>query len=61
MTETEITEEQFQAYEYVRESGVTNMFDVRNVMTLSGLDRETIIAVMKQYGELMKKYPGVRG
>jgi hypothetical protein len=39
----EITKEQFQAYESVRQSGVTNMFDVRTVGMLSGLDRPTIL------------------
>ena len=53
---TEITEEQFEAYEDVRESGVTNMFDVRTVSELSGLDREEIMTIMKGYSELKEKY-----
>ena len=57
----EITKEEFQAYENVRSSGATNMYHLRVVSELSGLDRSTIIAIMEQYGELMKKYPGVRG
>tara|TARA_R110002012_G_scaffold194059_1_gene361908 strand:+ start:200 stop:370 length:171 start_codon:yes stop_codon:yes gene_type:complete len=52
----EITEEQFEAYEDVRESGVTNMFDVRTVSELSGLDREEIMTIMKGYSELKEKY-----
>lgn len=56
----EITREQFQAYEDVRKSGVTNMFDLRTVMLLSGLDRDTIIAIMRGYEGLDAKYPGVR-
>ncbi len=56
----EITKEQFEAYETVRVSGVTNMFDIRNVRLCSGLDRETIIAIMNNYTELMQKYPDVR-
>ncbi len=59
-TAAEITREEFQDYEDVRESGVTNMFDVGMVEDLSGLDRETIFAIMKQYSELNKKYPCVR-
>ena len=55
-----ITKDEFQAYEYVRESGVTNMFDVRNVQMLSGLDRETIMAIMKNYQELCTQYPEVK-
>ena len=53
---TEITEEQFEAYEDVRESGVTNMFDVRTVSELSGLDREEIMTIMKGYSKLKEKY-----
>ena len=53
---TEITQEQFEAYEYVRESGVTNMFDVKTVGQLSGLEKEEIMTIMKSYGELKEKY-----
>lgn len=52
----EITKQEFEAYEAVRASGVTNMFDVPVVEALSGLDRDTIIAIMKQYGQLEKQY-----
>jgi len=51
-----ITEEQFEAYEDVRQSGVTNMFDVRTVGELSGLEKEDIMTIMKNYGELKEKY-----
>ena len=53
---TEITQEQFEAYEDVRVSGVTNMFDVKTVGELSGLEKEMIITIMKSYGELKEKY-----
>ena len=53
---TEITEEQFEAYVDVQESGVTNMFDVKTVSELSGLGKEVIITIMKSYGELKEKY-----
>lgn len=56
MTELEITKEEFESYEQVRESGVTNMFDVRTVERLSGLDRKTIISIIDNYRELAKKY-----
>ena len=56
----EITKEEFEAYEKVRSSGVTNMYAVNVVCDLSGLTREKVIAIMKQYGELDKKYPDVR-
>ena len=52
----EITKEDFSAYVEVQRSGVTNMFDVTTVEYHSGLDRETIIAIMNQYGELSDKY-----
>ena len=38
-----ITKENFEAYVDVQESGVTNMFDVRTVQSLSGLDKEQIM------------------
>ena len=56
----EISKEDFEAYEDVRESGVTNMFMITTVSEISGLDKEKIKAIMKQYDELIKKYPGVR-
>jgi len=51
-----ITKEQFEAYVDVQESGVTNMFDVRTVGDLSGLEKEQIITIMKSYSELKDKY-----
>ncbi len=56
----EVSKEDFEAYEEVRASGVTNMYAVALVQELSGLDRETIVAVMEQYNELNKQYPDVR-
>ena len=53
---TEITREQFEAYVDVQESGVTNMFDVKTVGELSGLEKEEIMTIMKSYGELKEKY-----
>lgn len=59
-TKVSISKEDFQDYEDVRASGATNMFDVRTVEMLSGLPREKIMTIMKNYGELNKKYPDVR-
>ena len=56
----EITKQEFEAYEEVRAGGLTNMFDVPVVEMISGLDRDKIIAIMKQYGQLEKQYPDVR-
>jgi len=51
-----ITKEEFLAYEEVRVSGKTNMFDIRNVEMLSGLSRKKIIEIIKNYGILKEKY-----
>ena len=53
---TEITKEQFEAYVDVQESGITNMFDVKMVQSLSGLEKEQILTIMQHYGELKDKY-----
>ena len=52
----EITQEQFEAYVDVQESGVTNMFDVKTVGQLSGLEKEQIMKIMTDYGTLNEKY-----
>ena len=49
-------EEKFLAYEYVRESGVTNMFNISLVSELSGLSKDEVIYVMEHYTELKNKY-----
>lgn len=56
----EITKEEFESYEDVRSSGVTNMFMVTNVSNLSGLTKEKIMEIMKSYEELIVKFPNVR-
>ena len=52
----EITKQDFEAYEAVRSSGVTNMFMVTTVEELSGLSKEKIMAIMSSYDELNEKY-----
>lgn len=52
----EITREQYYHYERVRQSGMTGMADVRMVMELTGLDKETVYAIRKQYKDLMDKW-----
>ena len=52
----EITKEQFEAYVDVQMSGVTNMFNVKLVGELSGLEKEQIMTIMTNYGELKDKY-----
>ncbi len=51
-----ITKEQFMRYEDVRQSGVTNMFDLKTVISLSGLSEVQVIEIQKQYGELSEKF-----
>lgn len=54
----EITQEDFEAYEDIRASGVTNMMALRTVSELSGLDRDQILAIQKDYTALKEKYCG---
>ena len=56
MAKTKITKDQFEAYVRVQNSGVTNMFDLKNVKALTGLSKEQVITIMEQYSELTKKY-----
>ena len=51
-----ITQEDFAAYEGVRESGVTNMFAIDVVSDYSGLNKDKIVSIMKNYGALHDKY-----
>ena len=46
----------FIKYLDVRDSGVTNMFDLRNVTALTGLSKEQIMYIMKNFNELEEKY-----
>ena len=52
----DITQDEFDAYEDVRQSGVTNMFNVSVVSDYSGLSREKIIDIMSNYETLCIKY-----
>ena len=51
-----ITQDEFAAYEDVRESGVTNMFNVSVVSDYSGLSRDKIITIMENYNTLAERY-----
>ena len=51
-----IAKKEFESYEDVRESGVTNMFDTGRVSELSGLSVETITQIMDNYAFYKKKY-----
>ena len=56
----DITREQFESYEKVRQSGVTNMFNVDLVCELSRLTRGECFYIMKNYSKLNKSFPEVR-
>ena len=51
-----ITQEEFDAYEDVRQSGVTNMFNISVVSDYSGLNRDKIITIISNYNTLHEKY-----
>ena len=51
-----ITQEDFDAYEDVRQSGVTNMFNTAVVSDYSGLSRDKIVSIMQNYGALNERY-----
>jgi len=51
-----ITQEQFDAYVEVQESGITNMFNVQVVSDYSGLSRQDIMTIMSNYSVLQEKY-----
>ena len=52
---TEITKEQFEAYVDVQMSGVTNMFDVKTVGELSGLEKEIDRIIENNHLEPLKE------
>jgi hypothetical protein len=58
MKETKPTKEQFEEYVAIRDSGVTNMFDVKFIegCSYSGLTKEHCIYIMKHFEELADEY-----
>jgi len=56
MAKIKITKAQFEAYVRVQKSGVTNMFDIRNVTALTGLDKNQCMEIMSNYSELEEKH-----
>ena len=53
-----ISREEFLAYEDIRRSGVTNMWDVTYVSEVTGIPHDKVLIMMAHYGELAKKYLG---
>jgi len=51
-----ISKEEFQRYEGVRQSGVTNMFAITTVMELADLSREQCLEIMKNYTTLKEQF-----
>jgi hypothetical protein len=51
-----ITKEEFEKYENLRQSGVINMFDVKTIMFITGLEIEQVLYIMDNYSSLMKEY-----
>ena len=52
----EITQEEFGTYINCQKSGITNMFDYKNVVALTELSKEKVIYIMTNYRELLEKY-----
>ena len=52
----EISKEEFERYRDVQRSGVTNMFDIKVVSELTGLNKKQILYIMEHYDELEEKY-----
>jgi len=51
-----ITKEKFLKYKKVRQSGITNMFDMRTVRYLTDLSKEEVLEIMEKYSDLEEKY-----
>lgn len=55
----DISKEDFQAYEGVRQSGVVNMNDPR-VQILASISVDVHVAIIEHYSALNRKWPEVR-
>lgn len=55
---TKPTKEQFEEYVSIRDSGITNMFDVRFIESISstGLNKDICTYIMHNFSELAKEY-----
>lgn len=51
-----VSKEAFIAYEAVRESGVTNMYDTRKVSFYADIADEDVMYIIKNYSSLAKVY-----
>ena len=57
---SEITEDQFESYEWLRQSSLTNMCNLPLVSSFTHMDQESLLYLMNHYEELEKKYPNVK-
>ena len=51
-----VTKEDFESYVEVQKSGVTNMFAVDTVMSISGLTKEQCFDIMKNYSKYEEEF-----
>ena len=58
--ESGITREEYEMFEAVRASGVTNMYAARTIEELTGIPGERQGIIRKNYESLMAFYPDVR-
>ena len=58
MEKTKPTKEQFKEYVAIRDSGVTNMFDITFItdVSVTGLDRSTCLYIMSNFKSLADEY-----
>lgn len=54
--EREITKEEFNSYESCRLSCITNMFNLSNVELVTGLNKDILKAIIKNYDKLKEIY-----
>jgi len=57
----QVTREDFNNYLRVQNSGAINMFDIKTVGELSGLGKETILEIMKNYSKLKTAFINGKG
>jgi hypothetical protein len=56
MTDRVISKREFLAVEKVRESGITNMYDLETVSGLTGLGKDVIKQIYDEYDKLEERY-----
>lgn len=58
MAEVKPTKAQFEEYVAIRDSGITNMFDIGYIMDLSttGLNKPICLYIMKNFANLAKEF-----